>query len=140
MEGYVSRKNQAPRCVVYFGTEAAKEAFFAWLETQDSNCGNSSRRTSATSPICRSGSRCPSAGREPALRAARSSPERLTRLDLSDAVPDLHPDEGTPGQSRARGTSFNKIGIEDYTFIVEADEEAAYADRWGSDRVAVLAA
>jgi len=37
VEGYVSRKRQDPRCVLYFGSEAARDLFFEWLGTQDAN-------------------------------------------------------------------------------------------------------
>ena len=47
------------------------------------------------------------------------------------------PSKGRPDIS---GTAhvFNKIGIEDYTLIVEASEAETYANRFGLDRVAVL--
>ena len=31
----VSQKVEDPRCIVYFGNPEVKEAFFAWLATQD---------------------------------------------------------------------------------------------------------
>lgn len=34
---FVSEKQEDPRCIVYFGTEEAKEKFLAWVDTQDAS-------------------------------------------------------------------------------------------------------